>query len=88
MEAILLVWGVRDEVLERLPVSGYWLYGEYDFIAKVEFSTEEDMEKFERELRHIIRGGTFKLIPVELSAIKNGGEAEVSYLESPKALIS
>jgi DNA-binding Lrp family transcriptional regulator len=46
IEAILLVWGVRDEVLEKLPVEGYWLYGEYDFIARVDFRDEFEMEEF------------------------------------------
>ncbi|WP_456365866.1 hypothetical protein [Thermococcus sp.] len=70
VEAILLVWGVRDEVLERIPVKGSWLYGEYDFIAKVEFSGEAEAEAFERSLRKIINGGTYKLLPIKLSAIK------------------
>lgn len=72
IEAILLVWGVRDEVLEKLPVEGYWLYGEYDFIAKMEFRDEFEMEEFMRDLKRVIHGGTFKLIPVVISAIKNG----------------
>ncbi|ANF21976.1 hypothetical protein [Thermococcus piezophilus] len=86
IEAILLVWGVRDEVLEKLPVKGYWLYGEYDFIAKVEFISEKEAEEFVRELRRLIHGGTFKLIPVKLSAVKNinRSEAKVSVLESIK----
>jgi len=87
MEAILLVWGVRDEVLRRIPVEGYWLYGEYDFIARVEFSTGEEMEEFERRIRRIIRGGTFKLIPVELSAVKGEKGSAITYLESPKVLV-
>ncbi|WP_457750532.1 hypothetical protein [Thermococcus sp.] len=87
MEAILLVWGVRDEVLRKIPVDGYWLYGEYDFIAKVEFSTKEEMEEFEREIRRIIRGGSFKLIPVELSAVKGENGSAITYLESPKVSI-
>jgi len=68
MEAILLVWGVRDEVLEKLPVSGHWLYGEYDFIAKVHFEDERDMERFEKDLRRLIKGNTFKLMPIKFSA--------------------
>ena len=77
IEAILLVWGARDEVLKKIPVEGYWLYGEYDFIAKVECSDEEQMKSFLRELKHVIHGGTFKLIPVQLSAVKDGGEIRV-----------
>ncbi|WP_297464636.1 Lrp/AsnC ligand binding domain-containing protein [Thermococcus sp.] len=86
IEAILLVWGVRDEVLEKLPVDGYWLYGEYDFIAKVEFRDVAGMERFVEELRRLINGGTFKLMPVTLSAVKNGAEGSetVSVLESLK----
>jgi len=87
MEAILLVWGVRDEVLEKIPVDGYWLYGEYDFIAKVEFSSAGEMEDFERSLRRIIRGGRFKLIPVELSVVKGENGTVITYLESPKVLV-
>lgn len=64
MEAILLVWGVRDEVLREIPVDGNWLYGEYDFIAKVEFDSQEDMERFEKFLRSLIKGNTYKLLPV------------------------
>lgn len=87
IEAILLVWGVRDEVLEKLPVEGYWLYGEYDFIAKVEFMSEKEAEEFERKLRRLIHGGTFKLIPVKLSAVKNseGEGVKVSMFESVRA---
>ena len=86
IEAILLVWGVRDEVLKKLPVEGYWLYGEYDFIAKVEFRDEFEMEQFAGELRHLIHGGSFKLMPVTLSAVKKnaGGTETVSMLESLK----
>jgi len=87
IEAVLLVWGVRDEVLEELPVSGQWLYGEYDFIAKVDFASEKEMEEFERTLRHLINGNTFKLMPVRLSAVKReaDGEETVTLLESVKA---
>ncbi|WP_297435206.1 hypothetical protein [Thermococcus sp.] len=83
MEAILLVWGVRDEVLKGLPVEGHWLYGEYDFIAKVEFRSSMEMEKFEKTLRHVIDGGRFKLMPVKISGVKGeNGENETSILES------
>lgn len=71
IEAILLVWGVRDEVLEKLPIKGYWLYGEYDFIAKLEFRDEFEMEEFMRDLKSVIHGGTFKLMPAMISAVKN-----------------
>ena len=86
IEAILLVWGVRDEVLEKLPVEGYWLYGEYDFIAKVEFRDEFEMEQFASQLKRLINGGTFKLMPVTLSAVKRevDGVETVSTLESLK----
>lgn len=89
IEAILLVWGVRDEVLEKLPVEGYWLYGEYDFIAKVEFRDEFEMEEFMRDLTRIIHGGTFKLIPVMISATKTceDGGAKIEVLESVRALV-
>ncbi len=89
MEAILLVWGVRDEVLRKLPVEGYWLYGEYDFIAKVEFSTDEEMEEFERKLQHLIKGNTFKLTPVRLSAVKkeSGKGESILILEGIKASV-
>ncbi|WP_144244863.1 hypothetical protein [Thermococcus eurythermalis] len=87
IEAILLVWGVRDEVLEKLPVSGQWLYGEYDFIAKVDFTSEKELEEFERALRHLIRRNTFKLMPIKLSAIKRDveGKETITLLESVKA---
>lgn len=89
MEAILLVWGVRDEVLKKIPVEGHWLYGEYDFIAKVDFATEVEMEEFERLLGKIINGHTFKLMPVRLSAVKKdvNGEEKVAVLESVKASV-
>ncbi len=67
MQAILLVWGVRDEVLKKIPVDGSWLYGEYDFIAKVEFEDEEEMQRFEKSLRALIKGNTYKLLPVVAS---------------------
>lgn len=87
IEAILLVWGVRDEVLEKLPVSGQWLYGEYDFIAKVDFASEKELEEFERALRHLIRRNTFKLMPVRLSAVKRevNGEEIVTLIGGLKA---
>ncbi len=86
IEAILLVWGVRDEVLERIPVEGYWLYGEYDFIAKVEFQNESEMERFAGELKKLVHGGTFKLMPITLSAVKRdvNGVETISVLESLK----
>ncbi len=58
---------MRDEVLKRLPVEGYWLYGEYDFIAKVELETEEDLLTFEKRIHEILCPGRFKLMPVKLS---------------------
>lgn len=87
IEAILLVWGVRDEVLEKLPVSGQWLHGEYDFIAKVDFASEKELEEFERALRHLIRRNTFKLMPVRLSAVKRevNGEEIVTLIGGLKA---
>jgi DNA-binding Lrp family transcriptional regulator len=87
IEAILLVWGVRDEVLEQIPVEGFWLYGEYDFIAKVDFASEGEMEEFEKALRRLINGNTFKLMPVKLSAVKRevNGEETIALLESVKA---
>nr|WP_206203518.1 hypothetical protein [Thermococcus sp. M36] len=74
--------------MEKLPVEGHWLYGEYDFIAKVEFRDEFEMEQFIGQLRRLIHGGTFKLMPVTLSAIKTGdGENEtVSVLEDLRVL--
>ncbi|WP_297535993.1 hypothetical protein [Thermococcus sp.] len=87
IEAILLVWGVRDEVLEQIPVEGFWLYGEYDFIAKVDFASEREMEEFEKALRKLINGNTFKLMPVRLSAVKReaNGKETIALLESVKA---
>ena len=64
MEAIHLVWGVGDDVLRKIPVEGSWLYGEYDFIAKVKFRDRIEMERFERLLRSLINGNTYKLLPV------------------------
>jgi len=89
IEAILLVWGVRDEVLEKIPVEGSWLYGEYDFIAKVEFGSEMELEAFEKQLRKLINGNTFKLIPIKLSAVKRkvNGEETVAFLENVKASV-
>lgn len=90
IEAVLLVWGVRDEVLEKIPVKGHWLYGEYDFIAKVDFASEDELEEFEKTLRRLINGNTFKLMPIKLSAVKRevDGEETVAFLESVKALVS
>ncbi|MDV3104274.1 hypothetical protein [Thermococcus waiotapuensis] len=82
-EAILLVWGVRDEVLERLPVRGEWLYGEYDFIARVEFSDRAEMEAFEKLLVKIIGGHTYKLLPVMISAVKRNEDDSFSIVEVP-----
>ncbi|WP_232462906.1 hypothetical protein [Thermococcus sp. P6] len=58
-------------------MEGYWLYGEYDFIARLEFRDEFEMEDFSRELRRTINGGTFKLIPILVSGVKNGKETSV-----------
>ncbi|MBO8175669.1 MAG: hypothetical protein H0Z18_10455 [Thermococcus sp.] len=68
LEAILLVWGVRDEVLKKLPVEGYWLYGEYDFIAKVEFADENELKEFSLRLARLVGRGKFKLYPIKLSS--------------------
>jgi uncharacterized protein with GYD domain len=83
-EAILLVWGVRDEVLKLLPVEGHWLYGEYEFIAKVEFDDWAEMEEFERAIRALINGNTYKLLPVTLSGKKEEAE-NIIMLESIEA---
>jgi len=69
LEVILLVWGVRDEVLEELPVEGYWLYGEYDFIAKVDFRDEAELAEFTKSLHKKV-GNKFTLYPVVLSHSK------------------
>ncbi|MCD6559954.1 hypothetical protein [Palaeococcus sp. (in: euryarchaeotes)] len=69
LEAILLIWGVRDEVLEKLPVEGYWLYGEYDFIAKVDFKDETRLEEFKIELHRLV-GNNFTIYPVKFSFSK------------------
>ncbi len=81
------MWGgVRDEILRELPVEGQWLYGEYDFIAKVDFSSESEMEDFEKLLRKLVNGNTFKLMPVKLSASKTdvNGEEKITIMESVK----
>lgn len=79
---MLLVWGVRDEVLERIPVEGQWLYGEYDFIAKVEFADLAEMEEFERLIRRIINGNTYKLLPVKISAVKHENPEKLTIIET------
>ncbi|AJC72007.1 hypothetical protein X802_07430 [Thermococcus guaymasensis DSM 11113] len=68
MQAILLVWGVTEEVLKKIPVKGSPLYGEYDFIAKVGFEDEEEMQRFETSLRALIKGNTYKLLPILTSS--------------------
>ena len=68
LEAILLVWGVKDEILKEFPVKGYWLYGEYDFIAKVEFADEDELKEFSSRLSRLMGKGKFKLFPVKLSS--------------------
>jgi len=75
--------------LEKLPSEGYWLYGEYDFIAKVEFRDEFEMDQFASQLRRTINGGTFKLMPITLSAVKKNveGTETVSILESLKVSV-
>lgn len=80
---------MRDEILRELPVEGQWLYGEYDFIARVDFSSESEMEDFERLLRKIINGNTFKLMPVKLSASKTdvNGEEKITIMESVKVSV-
>nr|WP_245250255.1 hypothetical protein [Thermococcus stetteri] len=72
--------------MESIPVEGQWLYGEYDFIAKVDFASEEELEEFEKLLRKLINGNTFKLMPVKLSASKTevDGEERVAVLENIK----
>ncbi|WP_367883320.1 hypothetical protein [Thermococcus peptonophilus] len=77
---------MRDEILRELPVEGQWLYGEYDFIAKVDFSSESEMEDFEKLLRKLVNGNTFKLMPVKLSASKTdvNGEEKITIMESVK----
>jgi len=68
LEVVLLIWGVRDEVLRKLPIKGYWLYGEYDFIAVLSFENNEKLEEFKRELYHLIGSEKFKIYPVKYSA--------------------
>ncbi|EHR79347.1 hypothetical protein OCC_07606 [Thermococcus litoralis DSM 5473] len=70
LEAVLLIWGVRDEVLEKLPIKGHWLYGEYDFIAFLRFEDNKELEEFKRELHHLIGSEKFKIYPVKYSARK------------------
>lgn len=69
-EVVLLIWGVRDEVLEKLPIKGHWLYGEYDFIAVLSFEDSRELEEFKRELHHLIGSEKFKMYPVKYSARK------------------
>ena len=47
------------------------------------------MEQFAGELKRLIHGGTFKLMPVALSAVKGEGEngGAVSVLESIKVSV-
>ena len=73
IEALLLVWGVRDEDLERLPVNGYWLYGEYDFIGKIYVESEEEFEALKREISAIV-GHNFKIFPIKYSATSSPGQ--------------
>ncbi|WP_175059311.1 hypothetical protein [Thermococcus sp. 2319x1] len=68
LEVVLLIWGVRDEVLRELPIEGYWLYGEYDFIAVLSFEDGKSLEEFKRELHHLIGSEKFKVYPVKYSA--------------------
>lgn len=70
LKAILLIWGVRDEVLEKLPIKGYWIYGEYDFIAKIDFTDEKELKEFSLMLTKLIGGGKFKIFPVKFSYSK------------------
>ncbi len=63
-------------MLKKLPVEGYWLYGEYDFIAKVEFADENELKEFRLKLTKLVGRGKFKLFPVKLSSntLKNPAE--------------
>jgi DNA-binding Lrp family transcriptional regulator len=76
------VWGVRDEVLKKIPVEGRWLYGEYDCIAKVELGDLAEMEEFERLIRRIINGNTYKLLPVSVSAVKGENAEKATIIET------
>ncbi|NPA48243.1 MAG: hypothetical protein GXO14_06345 [Thermococci archaeon] len=73
IEAILLVWDAGSEEIERLPIRGYLLHGEYDFIARVKFSNESEMKDFERSIRRIIGSGRFKLMPVKVMNLSESG---------------
>ncbi len=64
IEAILLIWGTRDEVIRQLPVNGHMLYGEYDFIAKVEFTSDKELREFEKRIRRILGSSRFKIMPI------------------------
>jgi hypothetical protein len=74
-------------VLEKIPVEGQWLYGEYDFIAKVEFADITEMDAFERLLRRVIKGNTYKLLPVRISAVRNKESMEVSVIEAIQEVV-
>jgi len=74
IEAILLVWGTRDDVIRMLPVDGYLLYGEYDFIAKVEFKSEAELMEFERRIHEVLGSGRFKLMPIRTLFERTDGQ--------------
>lgn len=89
IEVILFVWGVRDEILREFFVEGQWFYGEYDFIVRVDFFSDFEMEDFERFFRKIINGNMFKFMLVKflVSKIDVNGEEKIMILESVKVLV-
>jgi len=55
LKAVLVIWGVKDDILKKLPIEGHWLYGEYDFISILDFDNSGELEEFKEELYNEIK---------------------------------
>jgi len=71
LKAVLVIWGVKDDILEKLPIEGHWIYGEYDFISILDFDNSGELEEFKEKLRHLIGDEKFKVYLVKYGG-KNG----------------
>jgi len=68
LKAVLVIWGVKDDILKKLPIEGHWVYGEYDFISILDFDNSGELEEFKEKLRHLIGDEKFKVYSVKYGA--------------------
>ncbi|WP_187146398.1 hypothetical protein [Thermococcus sibiricus] len=71
LKAVLIIWCIKEDILEKLTIEGHWAYGEYNFISILDFDNSRELEEFKEKLRHLIGDEKFKVYLVKYEA-KNG----------------